>query len=122
MESTRKEKLTKFLYKLFLVLGILFVTISILAGLVLYKDLLFQEIKYDLGYFSSNPKTKVIPVDPSFGIMIPKIGVNAKVVSNVDPFNSLEYLSLLTKGVAHAKGTAYPGSIGNVFLFSHSST
>ena len=95
MESTRKEKLTKFLYKLFLVLGILFVTISILAGLVLYKDLLFQEIKYDLGYFSSNPKTKVIPVDPSFGIMIPKIGVNAKVVSNVDPFNSLEYLSVL---------------------------
>ena len=54
-------------------------------------------------------------------IIIPKLGANAKVIADVDPFDSRVYQRALTKGVAHAKGSAYPGEIGNVFLFSHSS-
>jgi sortase A len=56
-----------------------------------------------------------------FGIVIPKIRANAKVINNIDPFNSKEYQWALTKGVAHAKGTAYPGHAGNTFIFAHSS-
>jgi len=62
------------------------------------------------------------PVDEDFGILIPKIGANAKIIADVDPNNSKEYQQALTRGVAHAKGTAYPGQVGNIFLFSHSST
>jgi sortase A len=61
------------------------------------------------------------PADPSFSIIIPKIGANSAVVANVDPHDSREYQRALTKGVAHAKGSVFPGQIGNTFLFSHSS-
>lgn len=70
---------------------------------------------------SNNKKNAIIPNDENFGIVIPKINANSKVVKNVNPFNSSEYQVALTKGVAHAKGSAYPGQFGNVFLFSHSS-
>ncbi|MCR4306159.1 MAG: class E sortase [Candidatus Daviesbacteria bacterium] len=46
---------------------------------------------------------------------------NVKIVPNVDPFNVKDYQIALTRGVAHAKGTAFPNGVGNVFLFSHSS-
>lgn len=66
------------------------------------------------------PKTFITPVDPYFSIVIPKIGANSKVIENVDPNNEQEYQWQLSKGVAHAKGTALPGSPGNSFLFAHS--
>lgn len=64
---------------------------------------------------------EVQPIDSEFGLVIPKIGANAKVIENVDPFNPKEYQLALSRGVAHAKGTALPGETGNIFLFSHSS-
>lgn len=66
------------------------------------------------------PKTETIPVDTDFSIIIPKINVNSKVVKNIDPNNSSEYQIALTKGVAHARGSALPGFSGNVFIFAHS--
>ncbi len=60
------------------------------------------------------------PVDTNFGIVIEKINANAKVVSDVDPGNDKAYLAALSQGVAHAKGSTYPGQPGNVYLFSHS--
>ncbi|MDP2720441.1 MAG: sortase [bacterium] len=70
------------------------------------------------------PALQEQPIDSSFGIMIEKIGVNAPVVANVDASNYSEYIAALSKGVAHAKGTALPGSTksdnNNVFLFAHS--
>ena len=68
----------------------------------------------------TTPKTIITPVDPYFSIVIPKIGANSKVIENVDPNNEQEYQWQLSKGVAHAKGTAIPGSPGNSFLFAHS--
>ena len=70
---------------------------------------------------STSPDAQNNPVDTTFGIVIPKIGANAHVVADVDPYDSRVYQRALTKGVAHAKGTSYPGEPGNVFLFSHSS-
>lgn len=60
------------------------------------------------------------PVDEEFGIVIPKIGANAKVVANVDWKDGAVYQRALTQGVAHAAGTAVPGQPGNIFVFAHS--
>ncbi len=59
------------------------------------------------------------PVNKDFGIVIDKIHANSAIVPDVDPFSPEEYDSALKKGVAHAKGTHYPGEIGNVYLFAH---
>ncbi len=60
------------------------------------------------------------PVDSDFGIIIPKIAANAKVIANVDASNYDIYMSALREGVAHAQGTRFPGQGGNVYLFAHS--
>lgn len=62
----------------------------------------------------------LIPKDTFFDILIPKIGANAKVFPNVDPSNEKEYVATLQKGVAHAKGTVFPGMNGIMYLFAHS--
>ncbi len=58
--------------------------------------------------------------DPNFSIIIPKISAKAKVFPDVSPADQNEYLPILKQGVAHAKGTAFPGQRGNVYLFAHS--
>lgn len=56
----------------------------------------------------------------NFSIIIPKLNTTSAIVGDVDASNQGEYLKALKKGVAHAKGTAYPGEVGNVYLFAHS--
>ncbi len=60
------------------------------------------------------------PKDTDFSIVIPKIGASAKVFPNIDPANEEEFLPILMQGVAHAKGTVFPGHLGNTYLFAHS--
>lgn len=60
------------------------------------------------------------PVDTNFGIVIAKINANSKVIAGVDSADERQYGRALLQGVAHAKGTAYPGQKGNIYLFSHS--
>ena len=62
----------------------------------------------------------LIPQDPDFSVVIPKIGANAKVLANVDAADEKAYLEALNKGVAHAGGTKFPGESGHIFLFAHS--
>ena len=62
----------------------------------------------------------LVPIDPNFSIVIPKIAANAKILSNIDPTDETMYLEALQKGVAHAQGTAFPGEGGHIFLFAHS--
>lgn len=62
----------------------------------------------------------LVPEDPDFSVVIPKIGANARIISNVDVSNESAYLDALKKGVGHALGTAFPGEGGHVFLFAHS--
>ena len=69
----------------------------------------------------SGPKEQILtPIDPLFSILIPKIGANARVFPNVDPSNQNAFLPVLQKGVAHAQGTFFPGQLGNIYLFAHS--
>lgn len=62
----------------------------------------------------------LVPKDTEFGIVIPKIGASAKVFANIDPSNQEQFLPILRQGVAHAKGTVFPGMLGNIYLFAHS--
>lgn len=70
--------------------------------------------------------TPIVNPDPDkqFQIIIPKIGVNSKVIANVDPSKESEYMEALKKGVAHAAGTGLPGEANStnktIFIFGHS--
>jgi LPXTG-site transpeptidase (sortase) family protein len=57
---------------------------------------------------------------PEFGIVISKIHANTQIIANVNPFKPEVYQEELSKGVAHAQGTALPNQDGTVFLFAHS--
>lgn len=59
-------------------------------------------------------------LDPYFSIYIPKIDAKADVIPNVDTGNPADYLAALKKGVAHAKGTNFPGQGKLIYIFSHS--
>jgi sortase A len=73
------------------------------------------------GEVLSGEKQQILtPKDTQFSILIPKIGASAKVIPNVDPTNEAEFLEVLNRGVAHAKGTVFPGIKGNTYLFAHS--
>lgn len=114
--------------------GVVLVALSLVLFLVIFYPTIMSEVRY---LFSSKDaqiyvnraiesedrdnKDELIPVDTDFGIVVPKIKANASVIRDVDPYNSKEYQYALTKGVAHAKGSALPGELGNVFLFAHSS-
>ncbi len=66
------------------------------------------------------PVEALIPEDPNFSIVVPKVGANAKILPNIDAADDRVYLEALKKGVAHALGTAFPGEGGHIFLFAHS--
>lgn len=113
--------------KLLIQIGYLLIASSLVFFILIFYPVITLELKY---FFQRpNPgievsltaKNAVVPVDEEFGIIIPKIGANSKVIADVNPYDSKVYQYALTKGVAHAKGTALPSEIGNMFLFSHSS-
>ncbi|MFZ5424979.1 MAG: sortase [Patescibacteria group bacterium] len=128
-----KSKITRLSKSdLALLFGLILVGVSIACIFVVFYPVLKEEFRYnfekryvDPKVLLTNPSIKVpgyiVPVDTSFSVVIPKIGANSKVVANVDPYNSNEYQVQLTKGVAHALGTSFPGMPGNTFLFAHSS-
>ncbi|MCA9371714.1 sortase [Candidatus Woesebacteria bacterium] len=62
----------------------------------------------------------LVPINTDFSIVIPKIAANAPIISNVNAGDEKEYLDALQKGVAHTKGTAFPGEGGHMFFFAHS--
>lgn len=83
------------------------------------KYVVSQDIPSQLGKISSNQKI-LTPPDTYFSIVIPRIGAAAKVIINVDPNNQDAYLQALQKGIAHAKGSVFPGMNGISYYFSHS--
>ena len=120
-------------------IGLLLIGASVVMYLVFFYPVVFQELKYffmpakeDIrittrdkwgqdNKYAGKSNDGLVPADENFSIIIPKIGANSKVMANVDPYDSAVYQKALTQGVAHAEGSAFPGQIGNTFLFSHSS-
>ena len=108
---------------LLIFIGLCFLTAGIVIPLLTFSPVIKEEINYKLITSRENPqkKAQIRPMDTDFGIIIPKIAANAKVIPNVNPYQEEIYQKALTRGVAHAEGSSYPGEIGNVFLFAHSS-
>jgi sortase A len=104
--------------------GILFISTSIILFFLIFGQVLKEEVKYDLqkAVSKAQPEATISPVNDAFGIVIPKIGANAPIIQNVDPYNEKEYQVALTKGIAHAKNSSLPehANKGIVFLFAHS--
>ncbi len=69
---------------------------------------------------SGSTEQVLVPPDTSFSIVVPKIGATARVFPNVDPNDPQIYMPILLQGVAHAKGTVFPGTPGTTYLFAHS--
>jgi len=113
------QKAANKLAKSFTSLGILLILISAVIAILTFLPVAKEEISY--AFRPKNITAEIVPVDTDFGIVIPKLNANSKVITNVDPFDSRIYQIALTQGVAHARGTGLPGAPGNVFLFSHSS-
>jgi LPXTG-site transpeptidase (sortase) family protein len=117
--------------------GIALIAVSVLLVISIFYPVIMEEIRYSVSPKNNSAKVEsqeqatqekntdgeniIIPVDEDFGIVIPKISANAKVIPDVDAQNSAVYQRALTKGVAQAKGTSYPGENGNIFIFAHSS-
>lgn len=83
------------------------------------KYVVAQDVPSTLGKLSSNEKI-LTPPDTLFSIVIPRIGAASRVLINVDPNNETQYLQALQKGIAHAKGSVFPGMPGTSFYFAHS--
>lgn len=111
--------------------------ILIIAGLVILFPIFWPVLKEEVQYWSDkiggkrysltvdpdfpDPRLeKIIPIDENFGIVIPKINANAPIFANIDPYDPKEFLPVLKNGVAHAKGTGFPGEGRNIYLFAHS--
>ena len=111
----------KKLSSLLILSGITLIFASLVILIFTFYPIIAAETSYTLNSRNKIVAAKITPVDDNFGIVIPKIGANAHVIADVNPYDESDYEQALTKGVAHAKGSAYPGDSGNVFLFSHSS-
>lgn len=59
-------------------------------------------------------------LDNAFSLYIPKIGAKAKIIANVSAADENEFNEALARGVAHARGTFFPGQGKTIFLFAHS--
>ncbi|NCA94119.1 MAG: sortase [Sphingobacteriia bacterium] len=122
---------------LILTLGVLLISVSLFILGKIFFPVVREELKYsfssqaqDISVVSqkelkeeNNQKSAggiIVPVDEEFGIVIPKILANAKVIAEVNPWDARVYQGALTEGVAHAQGSALPGEIGNIFIFAHS--
>ncbi|MDO8498943.1 MAG: sortase [bacterium] len=135
--------------KIFLIrfLGYFFIQLGILALILTVEPVVSEELRYrfndltgkhyslprvvtsqgennqpssSLGSLNLGGTEMITPVSTDFGIVIEKINANAKVVPDVNPSDEKSYMAALSQGVAHAKGTSYPGQKGNIYLFSHS--
>lgn len=88
---------------------------------VIKKDFTVGTEKGSLAKAAKKENVEVlVPVDPEFSIVVPKIAANARVLPNVNAADENDYLSALQNGVAHAAGTAFPGEKGHIFMFAHS--
>lgn len=94
-------------------LGNVFIIFSVIGFIFIFYPL--------LSAFLFPPQLSASERSENFILSIPSIKAEGVVIKNVDPFNKDEYTDALKRGIAHAKGTALPGSEGTVFIFAHSS-
>lgn len=104
-----------------LVIGYLLIFSSLILVLKLFFEPLKLETNYNLISAGIVSPPVLTPVNTDFSLLVSKIGAAAPIVASVDPYDSWEYQNALTRGIAHAEGTGFPGEGKNIFLFAHSS-
>jgi len=107
--------------KLFSRLGSLLIIVSLIGFLFVFGPLIKKEIRYQLQPPIYSGFGVLLQQNTNFALIIPKISVWTKIAPNIDPGKRTEYLGVLRKGVAHAKGSVLPGMKGNLYIFGHSS-
>ncbi|MEP7162271.1 MAG: sortase [Candidatus Moraniibacteriota bacterium] len=115
--------------------GTVLIAVSLFILIFTYYPIVKEEAKYfvtqgdnatpvltkeEEARVGENAPAALVPVDEEFGIVIPKIGANAKIIPDVNWEDSAAYQRALTRGVAQARGTSTPDKPGNLFLFAHS--
>lgn len=105
----------------FAIVGVIFAFWPIVKEEYLYRfGTKNEEVISGFGELLSKSDAAELGLDPYFSVYIPKINAKAKIIPNVDAGSPVDYLKALSKGVAHAKGTNYPGQGKLIYLFSHS--
>lgn len=105
----------------FAIVGIMFSFWPIIRAELTYRFGTKDQIQIEkLTPDSGKAKAEELGLNPYFSIYIPKIDAKANIVPNVDASDSFSYLKSLRDGVAHAKGTNFPGGGKTIYLFSHS--
>lgn len=105
-----------------LVLGLILIFIAVVFIFKTYYPVAKAEVGYRLQPQKPLAPENIIPIDPEFSLLIPKIKANSPVIKNVSATDPKIYQPALSRGVAHASGSATPDKIGNVFIFAHSAT
>lgn len=136
------SKVERFAYRLLRSLGAGFVAFSLVAFAFSFGPVIRQEIFFRFGSQGEIPKTsgfgrlvyqaeaqrkelikkeaEDLGVDSNFSLVIPKINAASDIIANVDASSEDDYFQALERGVAHARGTYFPGQGKNIYLFSHS--
>ncbi|MBI2007456.1 MAG: sortase [Candidatus Blackburnbacteria bacterium] len=65
-------------------------------------------------------KGAAAPLDWNFGLAVPRLGINTKVLHTTNTADENSYKEVLTQGAAHAQETALPNEPGITYIFGHS--
>jgi len=109
------SKLISYLLALPLII-ILYVATPLIIGEIRYRVVVEKQPEIARSKFSY----VLSPNDNEMELIIPKIAVRTKVLTNIDPNKEEEYNSVLTNKAAHAAGSSFPGQKGLIYLFGHS--
>lgn len=118
--------------------GLFFVGISLIGLLLFVAPVLLAEASYRIKTLSGRfTNSKVIisgfgqilwleekgvsaPLDWNFGLVIPRLGINTKVLHTTTAAGANSYKEALSQGAAHADETALPNEPGTTYIFGHS--
>lgn len=139
------SKTLKVVWNLSRTLGLGLIVSTIAAVILIWAPLIKEEVSFRIGHkrISEQESSGFGPLvekaeaemteevleeakelgapNADFSIVIPKIGAVSQVLANIDPTDEPGYLAALEAGVAHARGTAFPGQRrGTIYLFAHS--
>lgn len=116
-------------------IGVGLVTFSLATIIFLFTPVALTELRYTiethedtaLAQFEQNAAKQSVRKEANslglssyFSVFIPKVNAKANIVPNVSVQEKSEYEKALMEGVAHARGTYFPGQGKNIFLFAHS--
>lgn len=137
--TLRPKLLVRIIYHLFRTAGFGFLAFAITGFLFTFYPILKEEFNYltqpkeQVGGFGElisealaektdeiKKETSTLGINSYFSLNIPKIDAKANIVPNVGAGNFAEYSQALKEGIAHAKGTNFPGQGRAIYLFSHS--